>query len=115
MACANRIAHRRQAITCRVTNQRYSTDPKRIFENEDNVRLGHRPHRYQADRALYARVDGVAGLHDVAEHHLGDGSDRGAFKVEIEAISARRRLRPRLGDVGYFRALENHRLGPWTA
>src|SRR5277367_394388 len=115
MASANRIAHRRQAITRGITNQRDPTDPKRIFENEDDIRFGHRSHRNQADRTLDTWVDRVARLQNVPQHDLGDGRDRGAFEIEIEAVSARRGLRPRLGDISYFGALENHRLRPRTA
>ena len=108
-ACADRVAERRQTIAGGVANKHDSAEPQGIFEHEDNVRLGNRPDGYQADGALHPRIDRVACLQDVAQHHLGDGGDRRVFEIEFKAVAGCDRLRPRLGDVGHLGAFEHHR------
>src|SRR5579864_5506396 len=113
--CADRIANWGQAIAGGVANKRDAADPERALKHEDDIGFCDRMHRYEADSTLDTRVNRVAGLQDIAEHHFGDGGDWRAFEIEIIAATVRRRLRTRTGNVGDLRTLIYHGLRPRTA
>ncbi|OIQ70273.1 hypothetical protein GALL_481140 [mine drainage metagenome] len=86
-AGADRIAERRQAVAGGVANKHDPADPQGIFQNKYNVGFGHRPYGHKAHGALHPRVDRVAGLQNVAQHHLGHGGDRRVFEIELKAVA----------------------------
>ena len=111
-AGANRIAERRQAIAGVVADQYHAAQPQRILEHEHDVGLRHRSDRYQADGALHARIDGVAGTQNVAEHNFRDGCYRRVLEIQIIAVASYCALRPRIRNFGYFGPFEHRGAAP---
>ena len=100
-AAADRFAGRHQPIAGGIARQHHVGGAQRAFEHEQDIVLGDRAARRQADGALHARIDGVADAENVAENDLGDGGDRRVLEIELVALAAaagrRRRDLDRIG------------------
>ncbi len=60
---------------------------QRAFEDEQQVLLGDRTARRQADRSLHMGIDDVVVAERISEHDLGDGVDRRVLEIEREAVA----------------------------